>query len=107
MFCSIFFCSFLACISTTTGLQSSGELEPDDERHAFDVCNLDKVGELTWQKVEQCEEKFADVLVALNITLLSKVKFDAADLSCPVIIFNPCLGDCFQQWLRQAEGLNE
>eukprot|EP00092_Neocalanus_flemingeri_P099078 GFUD01126386.1.p1 GENE.GFUD01126386.1~~GFUD01126386.1.p1 ORF type:complete len:130 (+),score=34.84 GFUD01126386.1:133-522(+) len=85
MFGSIFFCSFLAYIFTTTGIQSSGNLDPEDVRLAF-KCNPDKVDELNWQEVEQCEEKYADLLAAMNILpdypeYRSRMKFYEADFN--------------------------
>ena len=48
---------------------------------AFMVCDSDRMVGLTWDEVEACEVRFADVLAAENIPLPSEADFESADLN--------------------------
>ena len=43
---------------------------------AFNVCNLDEIDGLTWDEVEQCEDKFCEML---TITCPTKTDFESLD----------------------------
>ena len=43
---------------------------------AFSVCNLDEIDGLTWDEVEQCEDKFCEML---TITCPTKTDFETFD----------------------------
>ena len=49
------------------------------EMMAFKVCDSDKMVGLTWLEVEQCEERFGDLLALEDIPVPSKEDFDSAD----------------------------
>eukprot|EP00092_Neocalanus_flemingeri_P011187 GFUD01012051.1.p2 GENE.GFUD01012051.1~~GFUD01012051.1.p2 ORF type:complete len:102 (-),score=25.93 GFUD01012051.1:253-558(-) len=80
----IFVCSFLSFICITTGMLIL--VDPTNDliekvRKAFNVCNSDNMDGLTWQEVEQCEGKYADLLRGMNIIPPSREQFKAADLN--------------------------
>merc|ERR1712126_453018 len=52
----------------------------ETERQAFAMCDSDKMVGLTWQEVEKCEERFADLLEEQGIDVPSEEDFKAADL---------------------------
>merc|ERR1712233_145504 len=51
-----------------------------EEEIAFAACDSDQAEGLTWQEVEQCEEKYLLLLTEVGIEAPSKADFEAADL---------------------------
>merc|ERR1739842_87651 len=63
-----------------TGLLVSRSAVEQEEEIAFAACDTDQVEGLTWQEVEQCEEKYLLLLGEVGIEAPSKADFEAADL---------------------------
>merc|ERR1712117_97900 len=63
-----------------TGLLVSRSAVEQEEEIAFAACDTDQVEGLTWQEVEQCEEKYLLLLAEVGIEAPSKADFEAADL---------------------------
>merc|ERR1711942_560633 len=61
------------------------------ERKAFAMCDSDKMVGLTWKEVENCEERFAELIAQEEIDLPSKEAFDNADLNSNGILL-------FEEW---------
>merc|ERR1719431_1249688 len=51
------------------------------ETSAFNICETDKMVGLTWNEVEKCEERFAALLQAQNVSPPTKEDFEASDLN--------------------------
>eukprot|EP00092_Neocalanus_flemingeri_P018124 GFUD01019615.1.p1 GENE.GFUD01019615.1~~GFUD01019615.1.p1 ORF type:complete len:107 (+),score=30.92 GFUD01019615.1:219-539(+) len=99
MICSVFICYLLANTCTATSTVIPEDLE-EEERLAFNVCDSDKMVGLTWGEMEQCEERFAALLAAQNITLPSREDFEAVDVN----------GDgtlTFEEWMKRVEEILE
>merc|ERR1712173_147655 len=63
-----------------TGLLVSRSAVEQEEEIAFAACDTDQAEGLTWQEVEQCEEKYLLLLGEVGIEAPSKADFEAADL---------------------------
>merc|ERR1711936_504547 len=63
-----------------TGLLVSRSAVEQEEEIAFAACDTDQVEGLTWQEVEQCEEKYLLLLAEVGIEAPTKAEFEAADL---------------------------
>merc|ERR1711879_946853 len=63
-----------------SGLLVSRSAVEQEEEIAFAACDTDQVEGLTWQEVEQCEEKYLLLLAEVGIEAPSKADFEAADL---------------------------
>merc|ERR1712037_357462 len=63
-----------------TGLLVSRSAVEQEEEIAFAACDTDQAEGLTWQEVEQCEEKYLLLLTEVGIEAPSKADFEAADL---------------------------
>merc|ERR1712062_411403 len=63
-----------------TGLLVSRSAVEREEEIAFAACDTDQAEGLTWQEVEQCEEKYLLLLAEVGIEAPSKADFEAADL---------------------------
>merc|ERR1712038_1116718 len=63
-----------------TGLLVSPSAVQQEEELAFAACDTDQAEGLTWQEVEQCEEKYLLLLAEVGIEAPSEADFKAADL---------------------------
>merc|ERR1712083_191475 len=63
-----------------TGLLVSRSAVEQEEEIAFAACDTDQAEGLTWQEVEQCEEKYLLLLAEVGIEAPSEADFKAADL---------------------------
>merc|ERR1712210_32258 len=63
-----------------TWLLVSRSAVEQEEEIAFAACDSDQVEGLTWEEVEQCEEKYLLLLTEVGIEAPSKADFEAADL---------------------------
>merc|ERR1712126_205094 len=75
------FLGYLLAINMVINCVEIPEDLMEDERKAFAMCDMDKMVGLTWREVENCEERFGDLLLEKGIPLPSKEDFDNADLN--------------------------
>ena len=78
------------------------EQEVQAEQMAFALCDNDKMIGLTWKEVENCIERFADVLESQNVEVPTYENFHAADLEG-----NDDGTLTMDEWLAWAEAIQQ
>merc|ERR1719244_2217778 len=86
-------------VALASGYKITEELKAE-ELLAFSFCNHDGEPGLTWEEVENCEKKFAEVLAAQNIDVPTVDDFKSADLNSDGKLF-------FQEWEEWVRELAE
>merc|ERR1719450_603711 len=84
-------------LSQARGVIDIGDLIDEAERMAFFFCERDRMIGLTWMEVENCEEKYADVLDLKNIPIPTWEDFKAAGLNSD----GPLLLEEWEEWSDQ------
>merc|ERR1712127_212490 len=68
----------------------------EEEQMAFQLCDTDHMAGLSWAEVEECEAKYAVVLMAAGIEVPSHADFNDSDLNQDGTLM-------FEEWLTAAE----